>query len=216
TVANVYQVANGAGKHIENLTAAQLSEFVKWTFVEGVAFVISTCLIKISVCVFILRFINRTRRTMHNFIYVLMGFLIVSTLGLLIALLAQCRPLKALYVFDIKGKCYSKDVSIAVAYVQSDDNLINVVTAVLEMNLGIVAASIATLRPLFVNLEPMVRIASDPTRGPNASNQPFVRRLGASMAGAKLRGILLSSMGSTKTTDVDVTQDSRKVSEEQG
>ncbi|KAL8682688.1 MAG: hypothetical protein Q9186_001284 [Xanthomendoza sp. 1 TL-2023] len=294
TVANVYQVANGAGRHIENLTAAQLSEFVKWTFVEGVAFVISTCLIKISVCVFILRFINRTRRTMHNSIYVLMGFLIVSTLGLLIALLAQCRPLKALYVFDIKGKCYSKDVSIAVAYVQSGrysffhtkcdiiddnpainvftdfacaglpffvirklqmkrslkiglsiimglgvftasfsalriaflhtnysadvtyDNLINVVTAVLEMNLGIVAASIATLRPLFVNLEPMVRIASDPTRGPNASNQPFVRRLGASMAGAKLRGILLSSMGSTKTTDVDVTQDSRKVSEEQG
>lgn len=56
---------------------------------------------------------------MRYFIYVLMGFLIVSTLGLVIALLAQCRPLKALYVLDIKGKCYSKNVSIAVAYVQA-------------------------------------------------------------------------------------------------
>lgn len=56
---------------------------------------------------------------MRYFIYILMGFLIVSTLGLVIALLGQCRPLKALYVLDIKGKCYSKNVSIAVAYVQA-------------------------------------------------------------------------------------------------
>ena len=56
---------------------------------------------------------------MRYFIYILMGFLIVSTLSLVIALLAQCRPLKALYDLDIKGKCYSKNVSIAVAYVQA-------------------------------------------------------------------------------------------------
>lgn len=118
-MADVYQVANGAGRHIDTLTPAQLSGFIKWTFVEGVGFVIGTCFVKISVCIFILRFINRTRRSMRYFIYVLMGFLIVSTLGLVIALLAQCRPLKALYVLDIKGKCYSKNVSIAVAYVQA-------------------------------------------------------------------------------------------------
>lgn len=104
---------------METLTPAQLSEFIKWTFVEGVGFVIGTCFVKISVCIFILRFINRTRWVMRYFIYVLMGFLIVSTLSLVIALLAQCRPLKALYVLDIKGKCYSKNVSIAVAYVQA-------------------------------------------------------------------------------------------------
>ncbi len=118
-MADVYQVANGAGRHIDTLTPAQLSGFIKWTFVEGVGFVIGTCFVKISVCIFILRFIHRTRRTMRYFIYVLMGFLIVSTLGLVIALLAQCRPLKALYVLEIKGKCYSKNVSIAVAYVQA-------------------------------------------------------------------------------------------------
>ena len=118
-MANVYQVAYGAGRHIETLTIAQLSEFIKWTFVEGVAFVISTYFVKVSVCIFILRLIDKIRRIMRQFIYFLMGFLIVSTLGLVIALLAQCRPLKALYVLDIEGKCYPKDVATAVAYVQA-------------------------------------------------------------------------------------------------
>ena len=117
-MADVYSVANGAGRHIDTLTPAQLSGFIEWTFVKGVGFVIGTCFVKISVCIFILRFINKTRRSMRYFIYILMGFLIVSTLSLVIALLAQCRPLKALYDFDIKGKCYSKNVSIAIAYVQ--------------------------------------------------------------------------------------------------
>lgn len=112
-------MANGAGRHIETLAPTQLSEFIKWTFVEGVEFVIGTCFVKISVCVFILRFINKTRRFMRYFIYILMGFLIISTICLVVALLAQCRPLRALYDFEIKGKCYSKDVSMAVAYVQA-------------------------------------------------------------------------------------------------
>ena len=140
-MANVYQVANGVGRHIDTLTPAQLSGFIKWTFVQGVTFVISTFFVKVSVCVFILRFISKTRRGIRYFIYILLAFLIVSTLSLVIALLAQCRPLKALYDFDIKGKCYSKNVSVAIAYIQggiyslytklkiSDDNLaINIFT----------------------------------------------------------------------------------------
>ena len=123
-MADVYQVANGAGRHISTLDLTQLSEFIKWTFVEGVGFVVGTFFVKLSVCIFILRFIHRTRQLLRNFIYVLMGFLVVSTLSLVIALLAQCRPLKALYVFTVKGKCYSKNVSIAVAYVQAGRSLL--------------------------------------------------------------------------------------------
>lgn len=122
-MAHVYQVASGAGRHIKTLTPAQLSEFIKWTFVVGVEFVIGTCFVKISVCIFILRFINKTRRGMRYFICILMGFLIVSTLGLVITLLAQCRPLKALYVLDMKGKCFSTNMSITVAYVQAGKTL---------------------------------------------------------------------------------------------
>ncbi|KAL9030590.1 MAG: hypothetical protein Q9196_001296 [Gyalolechia fulgens] len=275
TVANVYQVANGTGRHIETLTTEQLSEFIKWTFVEGVAFVISTCFVKVSVCIFILRLIDKTRRNMRHFIYVLMGFLIVSTLGLVIALLAQCRPLKALYVLDMKGKCYSKYVSTAVAYVQAAinvftdftcaglpffvirrlqmkpslkiglsiimglgvftasfsalrigflhtnhstdvtyDDVANIAFAVLEMNLGIIAATIPTLRPLFANVESMVRVASDPTQGPYASDRPFWRNMKESKAGSTLTTLPLHTMGITKSTDVDVTLRSASASEQ--
>ena len=119
TVVNVYQIANGAGKHINTLTSAQLSGFIKWTFVEGVEFVIGTCFVKISVCIFILRFIDRTRLAVRYLIFVIMAFLIASTLGLVIALLARSRPLRALYDLNVKGDCYSKNVSIAVEYVQA-------------------------------------------------------------------------------------------------
>lgn len=79
---------------------------------------IATCFVKISVCISILRLVDMTRPNVRYFIFVLMGFLIVSTVSLVIALLAQCRPLKALYDFDVKGQCYSKNVSVSIAYLQ--------------------------------------------------------------------------------------------------
>ena len=118
TVADIYEVANGAGKHIENLPPAMRSGFLKWTLVAETELVIATCLIKLSVCIFVLRFINRTRKRLQYCIYILMAFMIVSTVGLVIALLVQCRPVAALYDPHVKGKCYSKHVLFSVAYVQ--------------------------------------------------------------------------------------------------
>ncbi|KAM0801139.1 hypothetical protein BDR22DRAFT_888807 [Usnea florida] len=278
TVANVYQVAYGIGRHINTLTPALLSGLIKWTFVQGVTFVISTFFVKVSVCLFILRFINKTRRSIRYFIYILLGFLIVSTLSLVIALLAQCRPLKALYDFDIKGKCYSKNVSVAIAYIQGAINTFtdftcaclpffivrtlqmkrslkiglsiimglgfitacfsvlrlgflytnssadftyndstNAVFAILEMNLGIIAASIATLRPLFASLGPMVRVPSDTPPERYASDRPFAKNPKASKAGRQPTSIPLDPMNVTKTSDVEVSQQSfRDTLEERG
>ena len=75
------------------------------------------------------------------------------------------------------------------------------------MNLGIITASIAPLRPLFVNLGPMDRVSSDKSRWLNTSDRPFAKMSKASKAGIKPSGILLSSMDSTKTNNVDVSQD---------
>lgn len=101
---------------MDTWTPAQLSIFIKWTFVEDVEFVNGTCSVQISVWIYILRSINKARRAVRYFIYVMMAFSTASTHSLVIALLAQCRPLRALHVLKIKGKCYSKRVSISVAY----------------------------------------------------------------------------------------------------
>lgn len=76
------------------------------------------------------------------------------------------------------------------------------------MNLGIIAASIATLRPLFANLGTMVRVHSDTPQEPYASDRPFAKNLKASKAGRKVTSILLDPMSITKTTDVEVSQPS--------
>lgn len=82
------------------------------------------------------------------------------------------------------------------------------------MNLGIIAASIATIRPLFANLGTMVRISSDNTGGPYSSNQPLVRNPKASKAGRNQTGILLSPMGTTKMADAEISQDFREAWQE--
>lgn len=83
------------------------------------------------------------------------------------------------------------------------------------MNLGIIAASIATLRPLFTNLGgPTGRVSPDTIQGPYDSDQPFMAHSKAVRAGRKLTDILLKPMGITKTTDVEVTEKVRGGSEE--
>lgn len=81
------------------------------------------------------------------------------------------------------------------------------------MNLGIIAASIATLRPLFANLGPMARFSSDPVRSPYALDRPLVKNAKASKAVRNLTDILLNPMGITKTTDVEASQATRVASE---
>lgn len=118
TISNVNEVANGSGQHIRNLTSTQRSGYAKWGIIGQTQFVISTGLIKLSVCFFVLRLVSRTRKALRHCIYVLMGFVVVSTVGLVIALLVRCRPLAALYNPQVKGNCYSVRVVIYVAYVQ--------------------------------------------------------------------------------------------------
>lgn len=83
------------------------------------------------------------------------------------------------------------------------------------MNLGIITASIATLRPLFANLGSLIRVSSDTVQEPYASDRPFVRHSKAAKAGRKLTGILLDPMGITKRTDLEITQNFHETSEEQ-
>lgn len=83
------------------------------------------------------------------------------------------------------------------------------------MNLGVIAASIATLRPLFVNLGSAVRAPSDTIRGPYSSERPFLVHSNSSGPARNPRGIVLSPMGITKTTDFDIMRKYQGPAEEE-
>lgn len=82
------------------------------------------------------------------------------------------------------------------------------------MNLGIIAASIAPVRPLFVNLERTAQVPSETVRGPYASNRPFLNHLNASGAAAKPAAIVLGQVGITETLNVDTFRNRHELAEE--
>ena len=120
-MASVNEAANGAGKHTHSLTTTQKTGFIKWTLVAETELVIATCVIKSSVCVFVLRFLNKTRKGLHFCIYGLIAFMVISTFALVVALLAQCRPLTKLWNPSREGICYPEHVLYSVAYVQGGE-----------------------------------------------------------------------------------------------
>ena len=121
SITDVYQVANGLGRHISTLTAEEESGFLKWTLIAEVQLIIGTCLTKLSVSVFILRILNRTRKKTTYLIYTLMITLVVTTLALAITFLLRCRPFNAVYDPSVHGKCYSNHVVFGVAYGQGGE-----------------------------------------------------------------------------------------------
>ncbi|KAG7008073.1 tRNA dimethylallyltransferase [Physcia stellaris] len=108
SIANSYQVYYGGGRHVEQVSPKQLSQWLKWTIIAVFQTTVATCLVKISICLFILRMLNQTHIYLRRLIYVVLACLAVFTLAFLLAWGLQCRPLKAAYNFEIEGKCYSK------------------------------------------------------------------------------------------------------------
>lgn len=118
SICNVYQVANGLGRHITTLTPGEQSGFEKWTLIAEIQVIIGTCVTKMSVSIFILRILSRTRKYITYLVYALMVIVVVTTLALVITFLLQCRPLNAVYNPRVHGQCYSKHVVFGVAYGQ--------------------------------------------------------------------------------------------------
>ncbi|KAL6714380.1 hypothetical protein ACLMJK_007803 [Lecanora helva] len=262
SITNVYQVANGLGRHIDTLTAGQRSGFQKWTLIAEIQVIIGTCVTKISVSLFILRLINRTRKKTTYLIYALMATVIVTTVALVITFLLECRPLNAVYNPRVHGKCYSKHVVYGVAYGQgavsiitdfacaalpifvlrnlqmkrktkialsvimglgvltaflylnykkdvTHANTVNVIFAVLEENVGIIAATLPTIRPLF--RRSITRINSvDAAKDTFTARQPSTRARNAQVRALEEGNLPLYGVGITKTTSFSVASNSRQ------
>jgi len=76
---------------------------LKWTWANEILIFVTVCLIKVSICLFILRF----KRTgwLKWFLYVMMAGLIITNASCIVVLLAQCRPLNA-YWNRAAGTCW--------------------------------------------------------------------------------------------------------------
>lgn len=113
---NLEGLKYGNGRHAYYLTPTDLVKVVKLDIFDEFMVILITCLTKVSICLFVLRIL--TKKNLIRFIYALIISLFVVNGATLIVLLAQCRPLEALWNPEIKGHCWRVNIYLYIGYLQ--------------------------------------------------------------------------------------------------
>ncbi|KAL9634847.1 MAG: hypothetical protein Q9204_002840 [Flavoplaca sp. TL-2023a] len=128
-------VHSGGGKHISCLPTGQIYPVLKWSLLAQVSNVLGIGLVKISVCLCVLRLIDRARRRLSQFLYALIAIVAISHLIQVLIFLVQCRPLNALWNPKLKGTCFSHRVTYAAGYANYGlDALTDLVCAIIPVS----------------------------------------------------------------------------------
>ncbi|KAI4207934.1 MAG: hypothetical protein LQ346_000271 [Caloplaca aetnensis] len=106
----------GGGRHIYCLPRGHIYPVLKWSLLAQICNVIGIGLVKISVCLCVLRLVDRARRRLSQFLWVLIAFVAASHFVQVLIFLIQCRPLNALWDPTVKGTCFSAHVVYTAGY----------------------------------------------------------------------------------------------------
>ena len=118
-VINGEQVKNGAGRHGYYLEKPDIIEELKWHAFSQIQLYICTALIKTSLCLFLIRIVNKKYLT--RLLYALIAAMIVVNLAVVIALVTQCRPLEKVWDVRVKGQCWKVEVLKVFAWIAGSE-----------------------------------------------------------------------------------------------
>ena len=107
----------GVGKHIFCLPTENVEEVLKWSTLTQMVEVITIAVVKISVCLLVLRVIEKAERRISQFLWALMGFVVASHFAAFLLYVLQCRPLAAVWNPSVHGTCYSQRNTYIAAYI---------------------------------------------------------------------------------------------------
>ncbi|KAL2058496.1 hypothetical protein ABVK25_001224 [Lepraria finkii] len=110
-------VHEGMGRHFYCLPPEQQLQAVKWSTISQICNVIGIGLCKISVCLCVLRILDRTRKGLATFLWIVIAFAAASHLAQVILFLVQCRPMAAIWNPHIQGKCFSRHITYLAGYI---------------------------------------------------------------------------------------------------
>jgi len=99
-------VINGLGRHAYYLTPTQLKNFEAIGWTDFVQLFITCMLIKISICLFLLRIVNS--KTVTRAICALITAMVLFSMISVFLFLGVCRPLGAWWSVSVQGVCFSK------------------------------------------------------------------------------------------------------------
>ena len=107
----------GVGQHTYCLPPERIPITLKWSTLAQIMNNIGIGLVKISVCLFVLRVIDRTRKSLARFLWLLIAFITLSHLVQVILFIVQCRPMAAIWDKSIEGQCFSSHITYLAGYI---------------------------------------------------------------------------------------------------
>ena len=110
-------VHTGLGKHVQCLGPAKAYATLQWSIAAQTLHIVCLGLVKVSLCLCILRVIDRVERRIATFLWVLIALVGTVHVAQLAMLLAECRPLNALWDLNVHGSCYSPSVAYTTTYI---------------------------------------------------------------------------------------------------
>lgn len=106
---SVLEVKYGLGRHIVYITPT-LTEFLKSVTVGELTNALGVGFVKLSVCFFVLRLIDRTHRRVTRTLYSVMLLNTAVTLVAVFCIAFQCRPFEKIWHRNIPGHCFSSQI----------------------------------------------------------------------------------------------------------
>ena len=109
---SIVQCNYGIGSHIYDLTADQVMKAAMWSQLSQLQYIVAFGLTKISICLFVLRILERVRKSFRIFTWGVLVFCCMGNLALFIVWFVQCRPIQKLWIPTLGGTCISRTAVI--------------------------------------------------------------------------------------------------------
>lgn len=118
SIFSIFQVQSGFGRNIYYLTPVQIQHVGLYTTICIMLLTIGTGLVRISVCLFVLGLLPVTKMSYRRWIWGLLAFCTIFSLGDFLAQCFQCVPLSGLWDKGVKARCFTQADMTKVVRVQ--------------------------------------------------------------------------------------------------
>lgn len=110
-------ITSGMGRHVNCLNPESVVAMLEFSAISEALNVIGIGIVKIAVCLTLLRVVDRARRKMALFLWGLLVFVALTHLALAMIFFLHCRPLAALWNPEVKGSCLSTNTTVLAGYI---------------------------------------------------------------------------------------------------
>lgn len=113
----------GLGRHMDSLSPEQITQAIKWDYIQSLPFGLAAMFTKISIFIFLRRlFVTTQTKWPWNYtLHFINGVNIVANLASATTVLPQCTPVEKLWDPTLPGSCWVPSTQAAIGIFQGGD-----------------------------------------------------------------------------------------------